>query len=180
MIAAALPGVVPVARRVRAEYGHAVNRVWLDSSVRVPVIVDVKAVVRSLVVVISALCLTALTACGARTASNRIPGNQSPASNINLNISTVDDLLASIANAGLAAPNPRDVTQRDCPAIGCIVKVETDTVSIMRFPTSGRAQLYAGSTHHVFLIEDVVIGFSPAVSMNEKLAYEAAVERVME
>ena len=62
---------------------------------------------------------------------------------------------ASIARNGLPVPNPRDVTNAECPEIGCIEKVDTDTVSIMKFPSSGRAEIYAASTHNVFQIVDV-------------------------
>jgi hypothetical protein len=96
-----------------------------------------------------------------------------------LNPLTAHDILASIGKAGLAVPNPRDVTQSDCPEIGCTDKVETDTLSIIKFPTPGRAQLYAGSTHHVFQIEDVVITFSSLVPTSQQLAYEEAVKRAI-
>jgi hypothetical protein len=97
-----------------------------------------------------------------------------------LNPLTIKDILVSIGKAGLAVPNPRDVTQRDCPEIGCANKVETDTVSIIKFPTPGKAQLYAGSTGHAFQIEDVVMTFTSLVRTNEQLAYEEAVKRAVE
>lgn len=55
--------------------------------------------------------------------------------------STLAELVAYLAKSGLAVPHPRDVMQRDCPGIGCTSKVETDTVAIMAFATTGRAQL---------------------------------------
>jgi hypothetical protein len=85
-----------------------------------------------------------------------------------------------MSNAGLAAPNPRDVTQRDCPAMGCTNKVETDTVSVIKFPSSGKAQLYAGSAHQVFQIADIVLTFAPSVPTTQWIAYEIAVKRAIE
>ena len=63
---------------------------------------------------------------------------------------------------------------------GCTIKVETDTVSIMKFPTPGSAELYAGSIQHRFQIADVVMSFSPAVSAGERPAYDDAVKRAIE
>jgi hypothetical protein len=97
-----------------------------------------------------------------------------------LNPLTIKDILVAIGKAGLAVPNPRDLTQRDCPEIGCENKEETDAVSIIKFPTPGKAQLYAGSTEHAFQIEDVVMTFTSLVSTNEQLAYEEAVKRAIE
>jgi hypothetical protein len=128
-------------------------------------------------VAIALLALIGVAACGANR--TRTPEQVSP-SGVHLNPATVDDLMASIVKAGLAVPNPRDVTQQDCPQIGCAIKTETDTVSIMVFPTPGRAELYAGSTHNVFVVEDVVLTFSPAVPANQRAAYEEAVKRAIE
>jgi hypothetical protein len=139
------------------------------------------------VVVASALLLVAAAACGVNTATDRPDGSQraSPTATrspptVILNPSTVDDLLASIANAGLAVPNPRDVTARDCPDIGCTTKVETDTVSIIRFPSPGQAQVYAGSRHQVFQIADVVMIFSPSVPPSRQVEYQRVVKRAIE
>ena len=80
----------------------------------------------------------------------------------------------------MSTPNPRDVTDRDCPQAGCLKKVETDTVSIMRFLRPGSAQVYAGRAGHVYQIVDVVLSFSPSVSPDDEPAYEPAVARVIE
>ena len=131
-------------------------------------------------IVISLFGLLVVAACGGHTATYQSEHSHSDtAISGSLNPLTVDDILASIGKAGLAVPNPRDVTQSDCPEIGCTDKVETDTVSIIKFPTPGRAQLYAGSTHHVFQIEDVVMTFSSLVPTSQQLAYEEAVKRAI-
>jgi len=128
-----------------------------------------------------------LAACGANTTTERPDGAQresptatrSPPPAI-LNPSTVDDLLASIANAGLAVPNPRDVTARDCPEICCTAEVDTDTSSIIRFPAPGRAQLYAGSRNQVLQSADAVMTFSPSMPPSRQVEYERVVERAIE
>jgi hypothetical protein len=136
---------------------------------------------RSLAMVVSLYSLLVVAACGGHTAPHQTEGSRSDTTiSHSLNPLTVEDILASIGKAGLAVPNPRDVTQRDCPEIGCANKIETETVSIIKFPTPGKAQLYAGSTEHAFQIEDVVMTFTSLVPTNEQLAYEEAVKRAIE
>jgi hypothetical protein len=124
------------------------------------------------------LGLLAAAACGGHAATQTSEGNHSDTTI--LNPLTIDRILASISQAGLAVPNPRDVTQRDCPRIGCTNKVETDTFSVIMFPTPGRAQLYAGSIQHVFQIEDVVMTFTSGVPTDQQLAYERAVTHTVQ
>jgi hypothetical protein len=142
---------------------------------------------RSTVALISAVGLLAVSACGSSTEAPRI--QDSPTENsvisltpssVNPHPSTLEELVAYIANAGLAVPNPRDVTQRDCPAIDCTSKVETDTVAIMTFSTPGKAMLYAGSTSDVFQITTVVMSFPASMPTDQRRAYAAAVRRVVE
>jgi hypothetical protein len=131
--------------------------------------------------VVALLGLLVVAACGGHTVAHQTESSHSGSTISNrLNPLTIKDILVAIGKAGLAVPNPRDVTQRDCPEIGCENKVETDTVSIIKFPTPGKAQLYAGSTEHAFQIEDVVMTFTSLVPTNEQLAYEEAVKRVIE
>lgn len=130
----------------------------------------------------------AAAACGANTEAPRVqdrptselPANSFPLPSAGPHPSSLEELVAYIANAGLAVPNPRDVTQRDCPAIGCTRKVQTDTVAIMAFSTPGKAQLYAGSTSEVFQVANVVMSFSAAVPIDQRPAYQAAVQRAIE
>jgi len=64
------------------------------------------------------------------------------------------------------------VGPQKCPQIGCIDAEDTDTVSIMKFPSTGKAELYAGSIPNMFQVEDVVLVFSSAVSPDARRAYE--------
>jgi hypothetical protein len=135
---------------------------------------------RLLAMVVSFLGVLVVAACSGHQVTQQNEGTHSDtAISHSLNPLTVDDILTSIGKAGLAVPNPRDVTQRDCPEIGCANKVETDTVSIIKFPTPGKAQLYAGSTQHVFQIEDVVMTFSSLVPTSAQPRYEEAVKRAI-
>jgi hypothetical protein len=127
----------------------------------------------------SVLLAVGLVSCGSHTRNTQGAQTQTPVIQ-NINPLTADDLVAAIAKSGLAVPNPHDVTQRDCPQIGCLQKVETDTVSIMKFPTPGRAQLYAGSINDRLLIEDVVMTFAPSLAPGQRPAYVSALKRAIE
>lgn len=131
-------------------------------------------------IVISVFGLITAAACAAPTVTDETADRDDTTTSYSLNPLTVDDIVGSIGEAGLAVPNPRNVTQRDCPKIGCTTKVETDTVSILKFPSPGSAQLYAASTPSHFQIADVVMIFSPGVPSSEQLAYAAAVKRTVE
>jgi len=131
---------------------------------------------RRLVVTVAAVVsLLAVAACDANTTTRQDtqPGV------IILDPTTVEDLLSAISSAGLPAPNPRDVTSRDCPQLGCTKKVETDTVSIIKFPTPGTAEVYAGWTRDRFQVADVVVSFSPSMPADQRTAYEDAVTQAI-
>ena len=87
-----------------------------------------------------------------------------------LNTTTVAELVTAFTRAGLPVPNVHDVTQSKCPPIGCIDAVDSDTVSILKFPSTGAAQRFAGATTDMYLIEDVVLVFTQAVSADQRAA----------
>lgn len=127
------------------------------------------------------LCALLIAGCGSHQTAPQATGHTTPPSAVHyLDPYSVDDIVASVARAGLPVPNPRDVTSQECPRIGCIHKVNTDTISLMRFPNPGTAQLYAGDTQHRFQVADLVMTFAPAVTKNEQLKYEVAVKAVVE
>lgn len=112
-----------------------------------------------------------VAACGAQT-----PGGDHrtgrPGGGAILNTTTVGELVAAFTDAGLAVSNAHDVGPQKCPQIGCIDAVDTDTVSIVKFPSTGKAELYAASIPRMFQAEDVVLVFSSAVSPEARRAYE--------
>ena len=81
-------------------------------------------------------------------------------------------LVDSFTKAGLPLPNRRDVTTQKCPGIGCIEAVDSETVSIIKFSGTGAAQRFAGTTPDIYLIEDIVLVFTPAVSPAQRRTYE--------
>jgi hypothetical protein len=88
-------------------------------------------------------------------------------------------LVNILTAAGLAAPNPRDVTDQRCPDIHCAGAVATDTVSILIFGRSRDAQLYEASLSNGYQIGDVVLEFAPTIDAAQRTAYERIVARAV-
>jgi hypothetical protein len=132
--------------------------------------------VATVVVTLCALCAVGCE--GSR--HEAIQPTSPPATVDDLDSHSVEDMVTLIGRAGLPVPNPRDVTSRQCPQIGCLDKVDTDTISLMKFPTPGQAQLYAGDTTQRFQVADVVMTFAPTVTRNDQLKYEVAVKGAVE
>ncbi|HUO39747.1 MAG TPA: hypothetical protein VMU34_18750 [Mycobacterium sp.] len=125
--------------------------------------------------VVAVICAGAVVAAAGCHGSG--PGVTSQGGVAIFNNLSVEDLIASIAQAKLPVPNPRNVTAQECPTIGCIEKVDTDTVAVMKFPTTGKAELYAGATPQSFQVTDVVMTFDPGMPANERQHYEQVVTR---
>lgn len=110
-----------------------------------------------------------VAACGTRnpTAPSSVPTGRAI-----LNTTTVSEIVASFTKAGLPVQNAHDVAQSKCPQIGCIEAVDSDTVSIIKFGSTGAAQRFAGSARDMYLIEDVVLVFTEAVPADQRTAYQ--------
>jgi len=126
---------------------------------------------RGLLAAVVSVAGLVVAACGAQT-SGGDHQTLHPGGGAILNTTSVGDLIAAFSHAGLAVPNAHDVGPQKCPQIGCIDAVDTDTVSIMKFPSTGKAELYAASIPRMFQVEDVVLMFSSAVSPEARRGYE--------
>ena len=71
------------------------------------------------------LLLAAATACGAP------------------DVFDASDAVDAFVDAGLEAPNPRDVTADKCTTVECVEAVETDVVTVYRWPDTGAAHLHS-------------------------------------
>ncbi|BBX32833.1 hypothetical protein MMAGJ_21150 [Mycolicibacterium mageritense] len=97
-----------------------------------------------------------------------------------MNRYSAGDLAAMITESGLPLPHAHDVSRRDCPVIRCTDKIESDTVSVMTFRSSGVAELHAGLTDHSFQLFNVVMVFNPTVNADQKRAYEDVVTHAIQ
>ena len=127
----------------------------------------------------AALMLSAaLAGCGGRDVGGKAPagGAHGPAL---LNDVSTAAVLDAIAKAKLPAVNAHDATDALCPEAGCVEARATDTVSILKFPSTGRAELYAGSMPSMVQVQDVVLIFDKAVSDAQKAAYGQVVKKAI-
>jgi hypothetical protein len=79
-------------------------------------------------------------------------------------------ILDAITKAGFAAPDPRDATARDCGDIGCTQSIVTGTVSVISFPSTSRAELYA-IPRGLDQVGTVVVSFASTVPTSEQSRY---------
>jgi hypothetical protein len=121
-----------------------------------------------------ALVIGGIVGCAHNTSANQGAGSAGGGAALN-NISA-SQVIGAIGKAGLPALNPHDVTAQQCPKLHCAQAIETDTVSVFKFPITGLAQKYAGSTSNVYQIEDIVLGFKSTVTDGLKQDYERVVE----
>ncbi|QEN13022.1 hypothetical protein ACRDU6_10360 [Mycolicibacterium sp. ELW1] len=125
--------------------------------------------------VVAALLTAVSAGCGARD-SHPAP---TTAGAVLLNNVSVAEVLNAITKAKLPAVNARDETASTCPTAGCLEATDTDTVSILKFPSTGRAELYAAAVPDMLQVEDIVVVFAPTLTSEQKTAYGQAVKNAM-
>ncbi|WP_135427052.1 hypothetical protein [Mycolicibacterium sp. CH28] len=113
---------------------------------------------------------TVLAGCGGQD-SNAPRASGPVAGPVILNDISVAAVVDAINKAKLPAVNPRDATASTCPAAGCVQATDTDTVSILKFPSTGRAEVYAASMPDMLQVEDIVVIFTPTMTSEQKAAY---------
>ena len=96
-----------------------------------------------------------------------------------LNDVSVAHVLDAINRAKLPVVNVRDSTSSRCPEAGCVEATDTDTISILKFPSTGRAELYAAAVPDMLQVEDLVVVFAPTLTAEQKTAYGTVVKKAM-
>ena len=124
---------------------------------------------------LAALAVSILAACSHHEPAT--PNTAAPAGPPKLNGVSASQLMDAIVKAGLPAPNQRDVTSVKCPKLQCLQAIDTDTVSVLKFPGTGKAELYAAAISNVYQVEDVVLTFAPTITGDLKQQYESVVNR---
>lgn len=96
-----------------------------------------------------------------------------------LNDVSVAAVLDAITKAKLPVVNAHDATSSTCPEAGCVQATDTDTVSILKFPSTGRAELYAAAVRDMLQVEDIVVVFAPTVTSEQKSAYGQVIKNAI-
>jgi hypothetical protein len=117
-------------------------------------------------IIAAVLLASALAGCGARDS-----GANTRHDAVMLNDVSVAAVLSAITKANLPASNPHDSTAARCPEAGCLQATDTDTLSILKFPSTGRAELYAAAVRDMLQVEDIVVVFAPTLTSEQKAAY---------
>lgn len=117
--------------------------------------------------------------------SSPLPGYPPPASSVAVDPNTVpanltrggelgtlsaSGVVDALGRAGLPVPRALDTTARECVTVGCSQAVVTDTVRIMSFPDTARAQSYAAA-HDLFQTKTIVVDFAPLVPALQRDRY---------
>jgi hypothetical protein len=127
--------------------------------------------------VLAVLLAAALQGCAARNSG--APAAGTPGGTVMLNGVSVAAVLDAMTKAKLPVLNARDATASRCPEAGCLQAVDTDTVSILKFPSTGRAELYAAGVRDMLQVEDLVVVFAPMLTSEQKVAYEQVVKNAV-
>lgn len=132
---------------------------------------------RCRLLVVAVLAATVLPGCGPRDSG--APAPATPGGAVMLNNVSVPAVLDAIKKAKLPAVNAHDTTASTCPEAGCLQAIATDTVSILKFPSTGRAELYAAAVPDMLQVEDFVVVFAPTLTPEQKAAYGRVVKNAM-
>ena len=117
-----------------------------------------------------AVAIACVAACGHAAAPTSGPEQ--------LNGISASQAVDAITKAGLQAPNRRDVTAQKCQELNCVQAVDTDTVSVIKFPTTGIAQKYEASARNVYVVEDLVLSFPEGLPLDRQRQYEDVVAKL--
>ena len=123
------------------------------------------------------LCVT-LQGCGSRDGGAKAPSGSAHGPALLNDVSTTE-LLDAFTKAKLPAVNAHDATDATCPEAGCVEARATDTVSILKFPSTGRAELYASAMPAMIQVEDIVLVFDKTVNDAQKAAYAQVVKNAI-
>jgi len=124
-----------------------------------------------------ALLAVVLAGCGGHDSHGL--GGPAPHDAVMLNDVSVAAVLDAIAKAKLPVVNARDTTSSRCPEAGCVQATDTDTVSILKFPSTGRAELYAAGVRDMLQVEDIVVVYAPTMTGEQKAAYGHVIKHTM-
>lgn len=89
---------------------------------------------------------------------------------------SLDRVLDGVVAQNLSVTARRDVTGDVCPTAGCTTAEAADELTVLHFPTTGRAEIYRGSHPESFQVLDVVVTFPDTSSAGQRKQYSEAVQ----
>jgi hypothetical protein len=142
--------------------------------VRVPVVLTAAVVLMSACASQPAAPAGTTSAPAAAVPAGALPDRQGEMAEL-----TAKGLVDALNQAGFAAPNPVNATAQDCPAIGCVQSVVTDTLRARSFATTGQAEIYARD-HDLFQVTTIVVTFAPPMTPADQDRYQAEIKKLVD
>ncbi len=126
-----------------------------------------------------------VSACSPADSSDGATNVPEPSASANVNNSidpaTINRIADSVRNRGLTLTGERDVAAQVCAAAGCSDAYEFDQLTILKFPTTGKAELYNGSVDGAYQVLDLVVTFPPNGSAQDlRERYEEAIRQAVQ
>ncbi|GAB91577.1 hypothetical protein [Gordonia rhizosphera] len=118
--------------------------------------------------------LLGVTACTSESSMTTATTSQSFVNN-SIEPGTLDQIAAAVAGQNLALTGRRDATGELCGSTGCSAAVAFDQLTLLKFPSTGRAQIYAGKQEQSYQVLDLVIVFPDTMSAEERTKYSEAI-----
>lgn len=89
---------------------------------------------------------------------------------------SLEQVAGVITDQKLPLTDGHDATHQLCPSAGCSTAYAAEQLTMLSFPTTGRAELYSGAhADSAFQILDVVVTFSSTVNDADRTSYEDAI-----
>ncbi|MGV9858753.1 hypothetical protein ACWDTD_08870, partial [Gordonia sp. NPDC003425] len=126
-----------------------------------------------------ALASPVLAACTEQSAEPSSPPPSTSRIDHPVDPELLNRLVEAIEATGAPVTHEHVATPELCPAAGCDTAVAADQLILMQFPTSGRAELYAGAHAGSYQVLTVVLSFPAGVDTAQQQRYIAALQSVV-
>ena len=119
---------------------------------------------------------------GTGDGATNVPGPSSSAAvNNSIDPANIAAISTAIRSRGLAISGQRDATSELCGSAGCTKAYAFDQLSILKFPTTGRAELYNGSVDDAYQVLDLVVTFpADGAGSENRERYEEAIRQAVQ
>lgn len=129
---------------------------------------------RTAAVILAGISL-ALAGCTEQSTTTGVSTPTSTLLNNTIDPAQVNQIAEAVRSQKLTLTGQHDATKQLCPDAGCSSAVAFDQLTILKFPTTGRAQIYNGSVDDGYQVLDLVVTFPPNTASDVRDRYFEAV-----
>lgn len=119
------------------------------------------------------------TGCAAETTTTTQSSPTTSTVNNAVDPFSLDAILDHVEKQGLPVTGAKDTTDQTCATAKCDKAVTADQLTIARFASTGRAEVYAGTQEHMFQVLDIVVTFPADTSPAAREQYSEAVKSAL-